>query len=151
MVRFYPLISDGGFLDLIYELSRVCASCVPQSPSLVRCTCRGARFTIVHDVEGGIRAQLLDDGGLGMRAWDLIEPILSRATVRTGGEYAVGLTMYDPALAQFGNAISPFQEMPSFEAANLAMERRPEDRYDPRYLDAPTWAEWNGYYEPWYW
>jgi hypothetical protein len=85
-VRFYAPISDGGFLDFIDELSRAGASCASQSQSFARCSWRGARFVIVHDVEGGIRAQLLDDAGLGIHAWDLIESILSRATTRTGWE-----------------------------------------------------------------
>ena len=55
-----------------------------------------------------------------------------------GGASFVGaggsVTFYDPSLAKLGNAVSPFQVMPSYEAAHLAELRRPEDRYDPRYL-----------------
>jgi hypothetical protein len=159
-VRFYAPVSDGAFQDIVDELGRAGLSCAPASPNLVRCTWRGARFTIVHDPEGSIRAQLLDDAGLGQHAWDAVDPILSRgASSRTGvmGEYAVGVwggeaprdvvTMYDPDLAKFGNAVSPFVEMPSYEAAHLAQKRSFQDRYDSRYLDQPTWADWAGWGE----
>lgn len=55
-----------------------------------------------------------------------------------GSRFQVGgsgtVTFYDPSLAKFGNAVSPFQMLPSYEAAHLAELRRPEDRYDPRYF-----------------
>lgn len=90
-IRFYPPISDGGFLDLVDELIRAGVSCTLERPSFARCTWHGARFVIVHDVEGGIRAQLLDDAGLGVHAWDVIDPILLRTTAgvmtRTGFYY----------------------------------------------------------------
>src|SRR5271163_3553960 len=52
------------------------------------------------------------------------------------------VTFFDPDLMKFGNAMSPFQTMPSFEAANLAMQRPFEDRYNPRY----DWNDWWGGY-----
>jgi hypothetical protein len=48
-------------------------------------------------------------------------------------DHRVGLVFYDPDLAKFGNAMSPFVEMPSFRDAHLAMQRPFEDRYNPRY------------------
>ena len=44
-----------------------------------------------------------------------------------------GVTFYDPNLAHLGNAVSPFQVAPTFQEANLALQRRPEDRYSARY------------------
>lgn len=49
------------------------------------------------------------------------------------GDHMVGLIYYDPDLAKFGNAMSPFVEMASFKDAHLAMQRPFEDRYNPRY------------------
>jgi len=80
MIRFYAPISDGSFLDLIDEFGRAGISCAPASPNLVRCSWHGARFIVVHDPDGVIRCQLLDDAGLGLHAWDLIDAILTRFT-----------------------------------------------------------------------
>lgn len=238
-------MSSGAFAEIIDELSRAGVSCSQASPNLVRCTWRGAHITIVRDDEF-VRAQLLDDGGLGVHAWDVIDPILTRAsTTRTGlssdeayhmfgsdmglcdvqpclytdmdgnptmyasgrpaghvggdpshdttGKYLnadgsssypnasglrdagwdgpslptdarknevvrarreaafgrpervperVGGFYYDPDLAKFGNAFSPFVQTDSFERANLALQRPFQDRYNPRYDNQPTWAEW---------
>lgn len=90
LIRFYPPVSDGAFLDLVDDLGRAGVSCMLERSSFIRCTWHGARFVIVHDVEGGIRAQLLDDAGLGAHAWDVIDPILLRWTAgstRTGFYY----------------------------------------------------------------
>lgn len=152
-VRFYAPISDGTFLDRIDELGRSGVQCVMQSPSYARCTWRGAQFNIVHDPEGGIRAQLANDGGMGVRAWDVVEPILSggasqhvgQSMVEGEGDHLVGAFFYDPDLAKFGNAFSPFVQTDSFERANLALQRPFEDRYNPRYDIQPTWAEWQGW------
>lgn len=141
--RFYAPVSTGAFADMVDDLSRAGVSCVSGSPNLVRCTWRGARFTIVRD-DDGLRAQLLDDAGLGAHAWDVIDPILSRANAqRTGfaGE-RVGAFFYDQDLAKFGNAFSPFVQTDSFVRANLALQRPFEDRYNPRYDNQPTWADW---------
>jgi hypothetical protein len=51
------------------------------------------------------------------------------------------VTYYDPELAKFGNAVSPFVRMPSFEAAHLASQRRFEDRYGS-WMDQPTATDW---------
>lgn len=56
--------------------------------------------------------------------------------------HRVGLFNYDPDFAHFGNAISPFMEVSSCERTQLAMQRRPEDRYNPRYDNQPTASEW---------
>jgi hypothetical protein len=142
--RFYGPVSSGMFADMVDDLSRAGMTCVPGSPNLVRCTWRGARFTIVRD-DDGVRAQLLDDAGLGAHAWDIIDPILNRASApRTGfaNSERVGAFFYDKDLAKFGNAFSPFVQAPSFEAANLALQRPFQDRYNPRYDNQPTWADW---------
>lgn len=54
-------------------------------------------------------------------------------------EYMVGF-FYDPDLAKFGNAFSPFVDMP-YEQAQRAMQLPFEDRYGTR-LDAPTWSDY---------
>jgi len=59
-----------------------------------------------------------------------------------GGDHMVGAFFYDPDLAKFGNAFSPFVQASSFESANLALQRPFQDRYNPRYERQPTWAEW---------
>jgi hypothetical protein len=59
----------------------------------------------------------------------------------SAGEHIVGLFFYDPDLAQFGNAMSPFVEMPSFKDAYLAMQRPFEDRYNPRYESQNFFSE----------
>lgn len=41
--------------------------------------------------------------------------------------------MYDPDLARFGNAVSPLVTMPSYGAAQRAMQRPFTDRYSSRY------------------
>jgi hypothetical protein len=152
--RFYAPASIGMFTDMVDDFGRAGASCVAQSPSFIRCTWRGAHFTIIRD-DDGIRAQLMDDGGLGAHAWDVVDPILSRRSAQyTGwassgmssaslsGPECVGAFFYDKDLAQFGNAFSPFVQTSSFEAANLALQRPFQDRYNPRYDNQPTWADW---------
>ena len=52
------------------------------------------------------------------------------------------MTFFDPDLMKFGNAMSPFVQMPSYESAQLAMQRPFEDRYNSRY-DQPDW--WGAY------
>jgi hypothetical protein len=76
-------LSDGAFDDIIDDLRRAGLTCTAERPSFVHCSGRGAKFTIVHDVEGGIRAYLVDAGGLGEGAWALVDPVLMR-TFRTG-------------------------------------------------------------------
>lgn len=147
-IRFYGPTSDAGFLDIVDELGRRGLSCVTAATgNTVRCTWHGARFTIVRD-DDGIRAQVLDDGGMGSRAWDAVDPVLSRSSIRTGsaiadaGSHYVGAFFYDADLAKFGNAFSPFVQTDSFARANLALQRSFEDRYNPRYDAQPTWSEW---------
>jgi hypothetical protein len=45
------------------------------------------------------------------------------------------VTFFDHELMKYGNAVSPFLQTPSYEAAHLAMQRPLEDRYDDRYID----------------
>jgi len=93
-LRWYAPVTDGEFAGIIDALGRAGASCAAERPSFVHCSKHGASFTIVHDVEGGIRAYLTSDGGLGERAWDLVDPILKRSDTRTGwGPSAVGVDM----------------------------------------------------------
>jgi hypothetical protein len=54
-------------------------------------------------------------------------------------EHVVGAFFYDPDLAKFGNAFSPFVDM-SYERAQRAMQLPFADRYGSR-LDAPTWSD----------
>jgi hypothetical protein len=143
-VRFYSPVSDGAFADIVDELGRAGASCMAERPSFVRCTWHGARFVIVHDPDGVVRAQLVDDAGLGARAWDAIDSVLTRSTsTHTGWGSAerVGAFFYDADLAKFGNAFSPFVQTSSQQAATLALQRPFEDRYNPRY-DGQTWDDW---------
>lgn len=58
------------------------------------------------------------------------------------GNAIVGGFFYDADLAKFGNAISPFVQMP-YERAVRAMQLPFEDRYGPR-LDAPGWSDYMG-------
>jgi hypothetical protein len=69
------------------------------------------------------------------RRWRAGErPNMSLASGAREAAHAVaGVTFYDPNLVRFGNAASPFQVAPSFQEANLALQRRPEDRYSARY------------------
>lgn len=146
-IHFYGPVSTGAFADMVDELGRAGVSCNQASPNLVRCTWRGARFTIVRDDEI-LRAQLLDDAGLGAHAWDVIDPILSRASMQRTGfadRERVGAFFYDADLAKFGNAFSPFVQTDSVVRANLALQRPFEDRYNPRYDNQPTWADWMGW------
>jgi len=62
------------------------------------------------------------------------------AAARHAGE-RVGFTFYDPDLAKFGNAMSPFVEMSSFKDAHLATQRPFEDRYNPRYESQNFFSE----------
>jgi hypothetical protein len=55
------------------------------------------------------------------------------------------VTFFDPDLMKFGNAMSPFVQMPSYETAQLAMQRPFEDRYNPRYENQPTWTDYMGF------
>lgn len=149
-IRFYGPVSVGTFFDIVRELGQSGMSCNQASPNLARCTWRGARFTIVRD-DDEMRAQLLEDGGLGAHAWDVVDPILTRASATRVGQSMVegaaervGGFYYDPDLAKFGNAFSPFVQSDSFERANLAMQRPFQDRYNPRYDNQPTWADWMG-------
>jgi len=48
---------------------------------------------------------------------------------------------YDPDLAKFGNAISPFVRLPSYESAQRAERTRFEDRYGS-WFDQPTATDW---------
>lgn len=85
-IRFYGPVSEGTFAGMIDDFGRAGATCTSQSPTYARCTWRGARFNIAIDFEM-TRAQLVDDAGLGAHAWDVIDPILSRANAeRTGWE-----------------------------------------------------------------
>jgi len=79
-----------------------------------------------------VRDALPPDAG----GWPVV--VAPSGPIAARGETMVGLVLYDPDLAGLGNAVSPFQEVPSYEYAHLAMQRRPEDRYDPRY-DAQQW------------
>ena len=76
------------------------------------------------------------------------EVVRARREVALGGperaHERVGAFFYDPDLAKFGNAFSPFVQTDSFERANLAMQRPFQDRYNPRYDNQPTWADWMG-------
>jgi hypothetical protein len=49
--------------------------------------------------------------------------------------------MYDPDLAGFGNALSPIVRMPSYGAAQRALQRPLSDRYSSRY-DQPDATDW---------
>jgi hypothetical protein len=51
---------------------------------------------------------------------------------------------YDPLLARFGNAMSPFvsEEVLPYDKAVQAMHLRPEDRYGSR-LNHPNWVDWS--------
>ncbi len=57
-------------------------------------------------------------------------------------EVTGSVTFFDPDLMKFGNAMSPFVQMPSYESAQLAMQRPFEDRYNPRYENQPTWTDY---------
>jgi len=64
-----------------------------------------------------------------MTARDVLADLLdSPEFTRRRGGFA-----YDPDLAKFGNAVSPFVPFSSDSAANLAMQRRFDDRYSSRY------------------
>ena len=65
--------------------------------------------------------------------------------LRSGG-HAVGAFFYDPDLAKFGSASSPFVDLP-YARAERAMQLPFADRYGPR-LDAPTWEDWMTMGEP---
>lgn len=130
-VRFYAPLSDGAFQDVIDDLGHAGIVCsAGASPNFQRCSTRGARYVIVSDPDQ-IRVQLLDEGGLGARAWDPIDGILSRA-VRTSGEFVGGVTFFDPDLTKYGNAMSPFSVQPSYEVAQRMMSLPLADRYGDR-------------------
>lgn len=76
--RIYLPVSDGEFAELIDDLGRRGASCSVERPSFVRCVWRGVHFNVIHDVEGNLKAQILDDAGLGVHAWDFLDPIFVR-------------------------------------------------------------------------
>lgn len=60
---------------------------------------------------------------------------------REGAEdHRVGLFFYDPDLARFGNAMSPFVQM-DYRDAVLVMQRPFEDRYNPRYESQNFFSE----------
>lgn len=91
--RIYSPVSDGAFADLIDDLGRRGASCSAERPSFVRCVWRNMHFNVVHDIEGELKAQITDDAGLGLHAWDFLDPIFSRMGnhERTGAAHAVDL------------------------------------------------------------
>ena len=142
-IRFYAPLSDGAFQDVVDDLAHAGVVCTSgTSSNFQRCTSRGARYIIANDPDQ-LRVQLLDEGGLGTRACDAIDAVLSRASApRTSFSEHVGGFYYDADLAKFGNAFSPFVQSDSFERTNLALQRPFEDRYNPRYENQPTWAEW---------
>lgn len=70
-------------------------------------------------------------------AQDVLADLLNTPEVtRRGGGF-----MYDPDLARFGNAVSPLVTMPSYGAAQRAMQRPFADRYSSRY-DQPDATDW---------
>jgi hypothetical protein len=82
-MRWYAPVSDGRFSDIVYDLRSAGASCAGEHPA--QCSFRGVSFTLVHDVEGGIRAYVTNPGALGYAgAWSLIDSFLPRAGERTG-------------------------------------------------------------------
>jgi hypothetical protein len=83
------------------------------------------------------------------RAWSAAEDAKNYEAMWWGPEadqadHMVGAFFYDPDLAQFGNAISPFVDL-SYEQAQRAMQLPFEDRYGPR-LDAPSWQDYFDYF-----
>jgi hypothetical protein len=84
---------------------------------------------------------LLDAGWEGPSCFGRLEDCLARGG--RASDHLVGAFFYDPDLAKFGNAFSPFVEASSYEAAQLALQRPFEDRYNPRY-ERQTWADFMG-------
>ncbi|HYX20496.1 MAG TPA: hypothetical protein VFA98_06580 [Thermoanaerobaculia bacterium] len=66
--------------------------------------------------------------------------------VRRGEAFMVGAFFYDPDLAKFGNAFSPFVDLP-YERAQRAMQLPLSDRYGSR-LDAPGWSDYMAMGDP---
>jgi len=106
-MRWYAPVTDGGFLDLLSDLREAGAACTGEHPA--RCTWRGARFTLIHDVEGPVRAYIDDPGPLGIPGvWALLDPVLLPATHRTGAAPTLGelgaeaWQEYAPRLEQLG-------------------------------------------------
>lgn len=108
-MRWYAPVTDGGFFDLISDLGQAGAACAGEHPT--RCTWRGARFTVVHDVEGGVRVYIDDAGALGAAGvWRMLDAILVPATHRTGADAISQLGQlgqeawqkYSPQLGQIG-------------------------------------------------
>lgn len=108
-MRWYGVVSDGGFVDLIDELGHAGAACAGEHPT--RCVWRGARFTLVHDVEGPVRVYVDDAGALGSAGfWRMLDAILVPATHRVGVDALSQLGQlgqeawqkYSPQLGQIG-------------------------------------------------
>jgi hypothetical protein len=108
-MRWYAPVTDGGFFDLISDLGQAGAACAGEHPT--RCTWRGARFTVVHDVEGGVRVYIDDAGALGSAGvWRMLDAIIVPATHRTGADAISQLGQlgqeawqkYGPQLGQIG-------------------------------------------------
>jgi hypothetical protein len=148
-IRFYAPLSDGAFQDVVDDLAHAGVACTSgTSSNFQRCSSRGARYIISNEPDQ-LRVQLLDEGGLGARAWDAIDSILLRATSpRTsggvasggvGGEFVGGITFFDPELMKYGNAISPFSIQPSYEVAQRMMSLPLADRYGDRAYQ-PWWG-----------
>jgi hypothetical protein len=88
-----------------------------------------------------------------MDAFHAMQRSAAKRLPLTPGTHATtgGVTMYDPDLAHFGNAISPFQQMPSYEAATMATMRPLQDRYNPRYDGMEGWNDSGGPVEAYGW
>ncbi|HYX20813.1 MAG TPA: hypothetical protein VFA98_08215, partial [Thermoanaerobaculia bacterium] len=108
-MRWYGAVTDGGFFDLIDELGQAGAACSGLHPA--RCAWRGARFTVVHDVEGPVRVYIDDAGPLGsVGVWKMLDSFLVPATHRTGADAISQLGQlgqeawqkYGPQLGQIG-------------------------------------------------
>jgi hypothetical protein len=108
-MRWYAPVTDGGFFDLISDLGQAGAACAGEHPT--RCAWRGARFTVVHDVEGGVRVYIDDAGALGFAGvWRMLDAIIVPATHRTGVDAVSQLGQlgqeawqkYGPQLGQIG-------------------------------------------------
>lgn len=73
--RWYPPLTDGGFLDAVDAFRSAGASCEGDSlSSKVTCRWAGAKFVLVHDTEGSLRVFITDWGPFG-------------ATTRTSGAF----------------------------------------------------------------
>jgi hypothetical protein len=85
--RWYPPLTEGGFLDAVDAFRSAGASCQGDAPK-VSCSWAGAKFMLVHDVEGSLRVFIMDFGA-SMRTSGAFETLSDKTGIESGTAVAV--------------------------------------------------------------